>query len=108
MSPQKSASSSASKQNDPEEIQKDIEGSREELGDTVEAIADKADVKAQVKARVDAAKSKAEELGSRAKEAAPESVGAGAEQMVDTARENPMPVAGAFMAGIVLGWLLSR
>lgn len=121
MSPQKASS----KQSDPEQIQKEIKDTREQLGDTVEAIADKADVKAQTKAKVDAAKNdaqekvasardsaqrKAEELGSKAKQATPESVSAGTEQVVGMARENPVPVAisAAFLVGILFGWLLSR
>ena len=80
------------------------------MGDTVEAIASKADVKAQAKARWTPPRTTLQELGSRAKEAAPDSVGAGAEQVVETARENPIPVsiAAAFLAGILFGWLLRR
>jgi hypothetical protein len=37
---------------DPEELQQEIERTRQELGDTVEALAHKADVKARVQERV--------------------------------------------------------
>jgi ferric-dicitrate binding protein FerR (iron transport regulator) len=37
---------------DPEELRQEIERTREELGDTVEALAHKADVKARVQERV--------------------------------------------------------
>ena len=37
---------------DPEEIEQEIEQTREELGDTVAAVTDKADVKKQAKAKV--------------------------------------------------------
>jgi hypothetical protein len=37
---------------DPEQIREDIEATRRELGDTVEALAAKADVKAHVRERV--------------------------------------------------------
>jgi Protein of unknown function (DUF3618) len=41
---------------DPEQIQREIEETRRELGDTVEALAAKADVKAQVHSRIQSAK----------------------------------------------------
>ncbi|MGO9907045.1 MAG: DUF3618 domain-containing protein [Solirubrobacteraceae bacterium] len=44
---------------DPEQIQREIEETRRELGDTVEALAAKADVKAQVQSRIDRAKASA-------------------------------------------------
>jgi Protein of unknown function (DUF3618) len=46
-------------QRTPEEIRREIDHTREELGDTVEALAAKTDVKAQVKERVDEIKSDA-------------------------------------------------
>ena len=45
----------------PDEIRSDIAQTREELGDTVEALAAKTDVKAQAKAKVDDAKTHAKE-----------------------------------------------
>ncbi len=101
-------------QKDPEEIREEIDETREELGDTVEALAGKADVKGQAKAKVDSAKQaaqqKADEFAARAKEAAPESVGSGAQQLAAAARENPVPaaIAGAFAVGVVIGWVLKR
>lgn len=98
----------------PDEIRAEIEQTREELGDTVEALAAKTDVKAQVKERVeevktDAAQRKDELLG-RAKDAVPESAGAGAQQVADTVKSRPVPfsAAGAFAAGILIGWLFGR
>jgi Protein of unknown function (DUF3618) len=44
---------------DPEQIQREIEETRRELGDTVEALAAKADVKAQVHSRVESTKASA-------------------------------------------------
>ncbi len=41
---------------DPEQIREDIEATRRELGDTVEALAAKADVKAHVRERVERTK----------------------------------------------------
>jgi hypothetical protein len=44
---------------DPEQIREEIEETRRELGDTVEALAAKADVKAQVHRRVQSTKASA-------------------------------------------------
>jgi ElaB/YqjD/DUF883 family membrane-anchored ribosome-binding protein len=98
----------------PAEIERDIEATREEMGDTVAAVADKADVKKQASEKVAEVKekvgSKAEELAGKAKGAAPESAGEGMQQAQSAARENPIPViaAAAFVAGVVVGRLLSR
>jgi hypothetical protein len=113
------ASTSSSKvgeqeQRSPEEIRRDIEETREELGDTAEALAQKADVKGQAKAKFEgikqSAQDKTQEFTSKAKEASPDSAGAGAEQVTAMAKENPVPLAvgGAFVAGLVIGWILRR
>jgi ElaB/YqjD/DUF883 family membrane-anchored ribosome-binding protein len=71
-------------------------------------------VKGQAKAKVEgvkqSAQEKAQEFTSKAKQATPDSAGAGAQQVASAAQENPVPlaIAGAFAAGIVFGWLLSR
>ena len=102
------------RQRSPEEIQRDIERTREELGDTVAAVAHKADVKAQAKEKVEDIKAKAEakkdEFGSKAKEASPDGATAGAQQVASKAQENPLPfaVAGAFALGLLVGRLTSR
>ncbi|HEY0279165.1 MAG TPA: DUF3618 domain-containing protein [Solirubrobacterales bacterium] len=72
----------------PAEIREEIDATREALGDTVEALAEKTDVKAQAKA-------KAEEV----KEAAPRSPA----EAQALARRNPRPLA---IAGGVLALLL--
>jgi hypothetical protein len=101
-------------QRSPEEIRDDIEGTREELGDTAAAIAGKTDAKGQAKAKVENVKQgvrqKKEEFTAKAKDAAPESVGSGASQVATTAQDNPVPlmVAAAFGAGLVVGWILNR
>jgi ElaB/YqjD/DUF883 family membrane-anchored ribosome-binding protein len=106
--------SSEQAQRSPEEIQQDIEQTRESLGDTAAALADKADVKGQAKARVDSAKrgaqEKKDELFGKAKAAAPDSVGSGAQSVASTAQENPLPfaVGVAFLVGIVVGRILRR
>ena len=108
---------------DPEQIKEEIEQTREELGDTVAAVTEKADVKKQAKAKVAGAKEKAatkkaaakqkttetkEQATAKAKEVTPESAGAGVEQAQQAARENPVPlmVGLGVAAGFVLGWLV--
>jgi hypothetical protein len=109
----------------PEEIQRDIEETREELADTVAAVAEKADVKTQAKRKVDETKAKAkakvddakqtagakrEEFTSKAQESTPDSAGAAGERVAALARENPVAVriAAAFLAGFVVSRILSR
>jgi ElaB/YqjD/DUF883 family membrane-anchored ribosome-binding protein len=109
----------------PEEIRADIEQTREQLGDTVEALAEKTDVKARAQEEIESAKAnvaetisgardtvsqKAGEFAGRAREATPESASAGAAQLGSTVQEKPLPfaVAGAFAAGLLIGWLLGR
>lgn len=79
----------------PEEIQREIEATRAELGDTVEALADKADVKGRAKERID-------ELKARAPD--------GAQQAGEKARQNPLPLAvgGALVAGFLIGRMTAR
>jgi hypothetical protein len=98
----------------PEEIQREIEQTRGELGDTVEALASKADVKGRAKERVDdlkgTAQQKKDEFVSKAKAQTPDSASTGAQQLSTKARENPLPfaVGGALVAGFLLGRLTSR
>jgi hypothetical protein len=97
---------------DPEEIREDISQSREELGGTVAAVAEKADVKAQAQAKKEELKgqasAKAKELTDKAKEVAPDSAGEGVQQAQRFAKESPMAFAGVFLAGLLFGRLLSR
>jgi hypothetical protein len=101
----------------PEEIRAEIDGTREELGDTVEALAAKTDVKAQAKAKVDEVKSqaqakadeartKAKELGDKAKEAAPESPQEGIQQAQALAKQNRKPAA--ILGGLLVLFILWR
>ena len=116
----------------PEEIREDIEETRTEMGETVEALAEKADVKAQAQQRIDELKQtalqKKDELIGKAKQAAPgSSAGPGplgspdstseggqqlttraqesAQQLSAKAQENPLPLAvgGALLVGFLLG-----
>jgi hypothetical protein len=86
-------------QRSPEEIREDIEQTREELGDTAAAVAQKTDVKKQAKAKA-----------SGVKEKAPDSAGAALERAQRFAEENPaaLAVGGAFIAGFALGRRRSR
>ena len=109
----------------PEELRAEIERTQEQLGDTVEALAHKTDVKAQASARIDAAKESVqqtvhgvqesvqhtrEDFVAKVKQSTPESAGAGAQQVSATVQDKPVPFAagGAFAAGVLVGWLLGR
>ena len=98
----------------PEQLREEIAQTREELGDTVEALAAKADVKGQAQARVVEARERLserkDEVFERAREAAPESAGQGASQVAEAARGRPVPfaAAGAFTAGLLVGFLIGR
>jgi ElaB/YqjD/DUF883 family membrane-anchored ribosome-binding protein len=99
---------------DPEQLREEIEETRRELGDTVEALAAKADVKSRAREKVESTKeavaNKKDELLDKARETSPESVTAGASQATQIAKENPMPVAaiGAFVAGFLVGRITKR
>jgi len=105
---------------DPEALRAEIAETREELGQTVEALSAKADVKGQVSDKVDerkeAIKGKADELKSKvsgaagqAKGATPDDAKRVAGQAQAKAEERPMPaIAGAFAAGLVIGLVIGR
>jgi ElaB/YqjD/DUF883 family membrane-anchored ribosome-binding protein len=94
----------------PEEIRAEVEETREELGETVAAVAAKTDVKGQAQAKVDDLKQQAKELGSQAKAAAPESPQEAMRQAQALTRQNPKPLAivGAIAALLILWRLLRR
>jgi hypothetical protein len=108
---------------DPERIQREIDETRERLGDTVEALAAKTDVKAQAKQRIGRTKASVleqkERLLAAAKDVSPEAATETASHAAQTAvvpacsalvRENPLPIAtaGAFAAGFLAGRLRKR
>ena len=111
---QDGAEATAGQTKSPEQIQADIEQTREQLGDTVEALAEKTDVKAQAKSRISAVKNTAQDKGdeyvAKAKQATPESAAAGAQQLTSTVQAKPLPfaVGVAFVIGLGIGWLLGR
>jgi hypothetical protein len=100
--------------NDPEEIRQEIDATREELGDTVAALAAKADVKAQAKQKVEDTKAavtgKKDDLLAKAKQASPETASTAAASVSTRARQNPVPTAaaGAFAFGFLAGWVMRR
>jgi ElaB/YqjD/DUF883 family membrane-anchored ribosome-binding protein len=95
----------------PEEIRAEIEGTRQEVGDTVEALAAKTDVKGQAKQRIDNIKGNVRQRGqtlkARAQSTTPETAQQGGQQVVAKVRQNPAPFAigGAILAGFLLGRL---
>jgi cobalamin biosynthesis Mg chelatase CobN len=100
---------------DPAELRQDIEETREELGSTVEALAHKADVKAQAQEKLDTAKAQAQEKVDAAKVQAQEKVDAAKSELrhkQDEAkakvgevggqvRNRPLPIAG-IVAGLLV------
>src|SRR5215210_3721979 len=109
----------------PAEIQQEIEQTREELGETVAALAEKTDVKARAKDKVqdvkDSVADKKEELASKAQakkddfaskaqQSTPSSIDTGQVAAVarEKAKQPPYIAAGAVFAGFVLGLLIAR
>ena len=115
-----------------DQIEAEIEATREELGDTVAELADKADVKKQAKRKVTETKAKAtakkeavkdkvgaqkEAVTGKVQEASPDSAQEAAAktrrataQAAQAARQNPLPTAAiaAFAGGLWIGWRLGR
>lgn len=106
-------SSAVTSAQDPEQIQREIERTREELGDTVEALAQKTDVKAQANQKIDKTRAsvleKKKQLLGKAREGSPDGA-AMATQASQKARENPLPVAAAsaFAFGFLAGRITKR
>ena len=98
---------------DPDAIRQEIEATRANMGDTIDAIGYKADVKSRAKESVnektDAVKSKVQGVMGRANDATPSTgeVKQGAQQAVSVAQENPLGLAiGAVAVGFVAGMLV--
>ena len=91
---------------EPAEIRADIEQTREDLGDTAAAVAEKADVKAQASAK---AKGVTDQAAAKAKDVAPESAAPTIEKAQRFVSEKPVVAVGvALLAVVVLRRLLSR
>ena len=101
-------------QRTPEELRRNIEQTREDLGDTAAALGAKTDVKSRAKERVEGLKrdaaGKKDEFTQKAGDAAPASASSAATQARATARANPTPTAavGALLIGFALGRLSAR
>jgi ElaB/YqjD/DUF883 family membrane-anchored ribosome-binding protein len=105
---------------DPEQLRREIEETRSELGDTVEALTHKTDLKAQFSEKVDqrkaalrqrqeGLKTKVGDARGRVSQATPEDAKRAASQVAHTAEERPFPAIGVALAfGLTLGWLIGR
>lgn len=106
----------AAKPTEPDAIRRDIERTRAELGETVDALAHKADVPARAKEKLHdtsaTAQAKADELSARAEDATSRAIAtteARAEQAGAAVRRRPVPAAAAAAAAAALvGWRLVR
>jgi len=93
---------------DPEVIRQEIEATRENMGETVDALGYKTDVKSRTKEsitdRKDAVVSKLTGSGSRVNDATPsgQDVKQGAQKAAGVAQENPLGLA---LAGVAVGVL---
>jgi transcriptional regulator with XRE-family HTH domain len=93
----------------PDEIRDQIQLTREELGQTVEALAEKTDVGAQARRKLEETRAtvteKREEILGKVKEVSPDSAAAAAAQASRAAQRNPLPLvlAAALIAGFALG-----
>lgn len=92
-------------QRDAVQVEREIEATRQELGETVAALAGKADVKAQVQEKKQEVKARAQGMLGKAADASPDGVASTARQASSKARGKPLPfaVAGAFALGLLVG-----
>jgi|GEM_PF-3075977 len=93
-----------------DQLRRQIEETRAELGETVEAISAKTDVREQARQKVTEVKQGATatvaELQERVRGATPEQARQALAEVQQRATERPEAVA--FLAGLVVGWLLGR
>jgi gas vesicle protein len=96
-----------------EQIRREIEETREEMGDTVAALGHKADVKGRVSDNIadkrDRLKERISGVGAKASDATPDAgeMRAGGKRAVGVARENPIGLAiGSLAVGFVAGMLV--
>jgi MYXO-CTERM domain-containing protein len=85
---------------DQEALRTQIEQTRAELGETVEALSAKADVKTQVKDKVDERKAQLRDQQARAE--------VKFKEVSEEAKNNPAPFAAAAAGGVVLLLLIRR
>ena len=82
---------------DPDALRQQIEQTREELGETVSALSEKTDVKAQASAKAEEVKAKVHDVEEKAKDKA--------HQYEAKAKQNPVPVA---LGALVLLFVLNK
>ncbi|MFI6099834.1 DUF3618 domain-containing protein [Lentzea sp. NPDC051213] len=87
-----------------EQLQKDVERTRRELGETVEALAHKADVPGRVKEQAHETVVKMTEATNAAVASLPEPVAG----QVEKARRHPAAIGAVLIALVFLIWKLSR
>jgi archaellum component FlaD/FlaE len=98
----------------PAQLREDIERTRQDLGDTVAALAEKTDVKARAKEKVSEVRhnvtEKKTELMGKARESSPEGASSAAVQVRTKAQENPIPTAAvaAFVGGFLFGRITKK
>jgi ElaB/YqjD/DUF883 family membrane-anchored ribosome-binding protein len=99
---------------DPAQLRADIERTRQDLGDTVAALADKTDVKARAKEKVSEVRQnvtdKRTELMGKARDSSPDGANSAAVQVRSKAQENPVPTAAlaAFVGGFLFGRITKK
>ena len=98
---------------DPETIREEIEATRQQLGDTIEALAERTDLRAQAKHKLDETKAyvskKKDDLLAKKEdltERSPESVVSAVNQAAQKAREHPVPLTA--ISAFALGWAVGR
>jgi ElaB/YqjD/DUF883 family membrane-anchored ribosome-binding protein len=95
---------------DPAQLREDIERTRQDLGDTVAALAEKTDVKTRAKEKVAEVRhnvsEKRTEMMDRARESSPDGANSAAVQVRAKAQANPVPTAA--IAALVGGFLVGR
>ena len=99
---------------DPRELRAEIERTRQDLGDTVAALAEKTDVKARARDKVAEVRhtvnEKRTEMVGRARESSPDGASSAAVQVRTKAEENPVAAGAlaAFVGGFLIGRITSR
>ena len=106
--------------NDPEQLREEIRVTREGLGETVEALASKADLKARAQHRVDErkeqvrrrrqmAKAKAIDIGEKVRQTSPDRAQDAVKRAQAGAKGHPVPTAaGGLVVGLMIGRLIGR
>ena len=87
-----------------EELQRDVERTRRELGETVEALAHKVDVPGRVKEQAQETRLRMAIATNEAVDSLPEPVAV----QVERARRHPGAVAAALIALVLAIWAISR